>query len=154
MYTDDPAAVVVGRARLKRMLTAWRTVTSQINLVMAGPDKRQLGAHIEWIGILLLAGIGLVVVPQNKLVRAREALVRAVAGEMTFGEYRALMGLLEHLRFIAQLAADTTNALYRPHGARGESREGLSTRMKPDDLMMEKLKAWIDIVMNCAGARW
>ena len=155
MYTDDPAAVVVGRERLKRMLAAWRAVTTEINLVMAGPDgvrKRQLGAHIEWIGILLLAGIGLVVVPQNKLVRAREALVRAVAGEMTFGEYRALMGLLEHLRFIAQLAAETTNGLYRPHGAHGESREGPSTRVRPDEMMMEKLKAWIDIVMNCAGA--
>jgi hypothetical protein len=152
MYTDDPAGIVVGRARLKRMLAAWRHVTSEINLIMAGPDKRQLGAHIEWIGILIIAALGLVVVPRAKLVRAREALVRAVAGEMTFGEYRALMGLLEHLRFIAQLAADATNALYRPHGAQGESGEGPNAQVKPDELMTQKLKAWIDIVMDCAGA--
>ena len=41
---------------------------------------------------------------------------------ITFGEYRVLVGLLEHLRVVAQLQAHTTNSLYRPHGRHGETR--------------------------------
>ncbi|KAL3920327.1 MAG: hypothetical protein SGPRY_005290 [Prymnesium sp.] len=50
MYTDDPLAIVVGVGRAMRLLEAWHRVTSQINLTMAGADKRQLGGHAEWIG--------------------------------------------------------------------------------------------------------
>ena len=66
------------------LIEAWRIVTSGINLQMAGAEKRQIGAHVEWIGILLLVGIGVVVVPRNKLIRARDALERARQGHCTY----------------------------------------------------------------------
>ena len=115
MFTDDPLAAVVGVERALRMLEAWRRVTHGSNLAMAGADKRQLGGDVEWIGVYLLAAIGLVVIPKNKLLRARDAIERTLAGGITFGEYRALVGLLEHLRFVSRLRADTTNVLYNPH---------------------------------------
>ena len=152
MYTDDPLAGVVGVERAMRLLRAWRTVTGGIRVTMAGADKRQIGAHAEWIGVIILIGIGLVVIPRDKLIRARDALQRTARGEITFSEYRALMGLLEHLRFVAMLTADVTSAMYRPHGAHGESRDGPSAIVRPDELMLEKIKRWIDIIMSCAGA--
>eukprot|EP00966_Prymnesium_polylepis_P335978 7391313-Prymnesium_polylepis.1 len=104
---------------------------------MAGADKRQIGGDVEWIGVVLLAAIGLIVIPKNKLVRAKDALERAQAGLITFGEYRALVGLLEHLRFVARLTADATNAMYRSHGASGESKDGPSAVVRPDNIMMD-----------------
>ena len=152
MYQDDPVFVVVGVDRTMRMLAAWREVTESINIEMAGPEKRQIGGDVEWIGVGLLAAIGLVAIPVNKLLRARDAIIRAIRHEITFGEYRSLVGLLEHLRFVARLEADATNALYRPHGRSGESQSGPATIVHPTALMRVSLEKWLDVIMTCAGA--
>ena len=152
MYTDDPLCAVVGVDRALRMLQAWRETTRGVNLRMAGADKRQLGGDVEWIGVSVLVALGLIAVPKNKLIRARDALQRTLRGEITFGEYRALVGLLEHLRFVAQLQADATNVLYRPHGREGESQGGPSTTIQPTGLMVSALRRWLVIIMECAGA--
>ena len=152
MYTDDPVGVVVGVDRAIRMLQAWRIVTAGVNLEMAGADKRQLGGDVIWIGILVVAALGLVAVPKNKLLRAKEAVQRTLDRQITFGEYRALVGLLEHMRFIAQLQADATNVLYRPHGRDGESRDGPSALVKPTGLMEAALRKWLAVIAQCAGA--
>ena len=71
---------------------------------------------------------------------------------MTFGEYRALVGLLEHLRFITQLSADATNPLYRPHQRAHESAGGPGTIIRPTELMRQTLSRWLAVIMQCAGA--
>lgn len=152
MYTDDPVMVVVGVDRALRLLQSWHEVTDGVHLVMAGPEKRQMGPGVEWIGVSILAAIGIVVVPRHKLIRARDALLATLECRMTFEDYRALVGLLEHLRFVAQLGPDATNALYRPHGKTGEGRNGPAAVIHPDDLMRDKLNNWISIIMTCAGA--
>lgn len=51
-----------------------------------------------------MASIGLLLITRdNNLICAHEAITRTIAGLITFGEYRALTGLLEHLRFVAKL---------------------------------------------------
>ena len=152
MYTDDPLGGVVGVERAQRLLRAWREVTKGVNLRMAGADKRQMGGGVEWIGVSILAALGIVAIPKNKLLRARDAIERTLAGKITFGEYRALVGLLEHLRFVARLQADVTNVLYRPHSREGESRGGPSTTVQPTGLMVSALHRWLAIIMQCAGA--
>ena len=152
MYTDDPAALTVGVARTMRLLQAWHTITRGLRVKMAGADKRQLGASLDWIGVTLMVGIGLVVVPRAKLIRARDALRRAKRGDITFSEYRALVGLLEHLRFIARLSAIFTNALYAPHGANGASKDGPSATVRPDEMMETTIDKWLEVIMYCAGA--
>ena len=151
MYQDDPIFIVVGVDRTMRMLAAWREVTESINIEMAR-DKRQIGGDIEWIGISLLVAIGLVAIPVNKLLRARDAIQRTLRHEATFGEYRALVGLLEHLRCVARLEADATNTLYKPHGRNGESKDGPSTIVHPTAMMRETLDEWLEVIMTCAGA--
>lgn len=42
MYTDDPFAIVVGAKRGMRLLQAWHTVTSSVNLTMARIEKNKL----------------------------------------------------------------------------------------------------------------
>ena len=152
MFTDDPCAAVVGVRRALRLLEAWRRVTRGANVEMAGAEKRQLGGDVEWIGIYLLAAIGLVAIPKNKLLRARDAIQRTLDGVITFGEYRALVGLLEHLRFVARLEADATNVLYQPHRKEGESHDGPSTMVRATGLMIGALRRWVDVIMTCAGA--
>ena len=153
MFTDDPASVVVGVQRATRLLRAWGTVTGRIRLEMAGADKRQLGGDVEWIGVCLLAAIGLVAVPKNKLLRARDAIARTLDGKITFGEYRALVGLLEHLRNIAMLQPSATSALYRPHRREwSEHAQGPSGLVEVTKLMREVLDEWIGLIAHCAGA--
>ena len=153
MYTDDPLAGVVGVKRALRLLRAWRTVTSSVNLEMAGAEKRQIGGHVEWIGVGILAAIALVVVPKNKLLRARDALARTRAGTITFGEYRALVGLLEHIRFVAQLGAHMTGHLYGPHRRHiRDAERGPNELVVADEPMARTLDEWLVVVMRCAGA--
>ena len=47
MYTDDPAFMVVGRARAIRILREWRRLTDRLNLIMAIPEKRTLGSWMK-----------------------------------------------------------------------------------------------------------
>lgn len=152
MYTDDPLAIVVRSSRAARLLSAWREVTAQAGVVMAGANKRQLGSDLEWIGVNIVAGLGLLIITRDKLIRAREAIARTLEGRITFGEYRALMGLLENLRFVARLPADSTNALDRPHSSTGESREGPNAPVRPEPLMTKRLGQWLSIIMDCACA--
>ena len=152
MWTDDPASVVVGVARTVRLLEAWRKVTRGINLIMAGPEKRQLGSDVEWIGVFVLAAIGLVAIPKNKLLRARDAIQRTLNSEITFGEYRALVGLLEHLRFVSQLAADATNVLYEPHKRESSRGEGPNATVQVNGLMHAALRRWLHVIGDSAGA--
>lgn len=152
MYTDDPVFVAVGVERALRLMRAWHEIVTDVNLTMAGPEKRQLGAGAEWIGVLLLVGIGIVVVPRYKLLRASQALEAALRSDLTFDDYRALVGLLEHLRVVAQLEAHATNVLYRPHGPHGDGRRGPNAVVHPDGLMRECLVEWTKRIMRCAGA--
>ena len=66
MFTDDPCAIVVGVERTLRLLKAWCEVTEGIQLEMAGPEKRQIGGDVEWVGVLLLAAIGLVAMGETQ----------------------------------------------------------------------------------------
>ena len=152
MYSDDPVAIVVGVERAVRLLEAWRLVTRTANVQMAGPEKRQLGGGVLWVGVGLLAAIGLVVVPKNKLLRANDALRRAVDGQITVDDFRRLLGLLEHLRFIARLQADVTNVLYAPYRRGGAAQEGPTTLLQPTLDMQGALQKWIDVILHCAGA--
>lgn len=49
MYTGDPFALVVGVKCAARLFAVWKEVTGNACVVMAGADKRQLGADLVWI---------------------------------------------------------------------------------------------------------
>jgi len=99
-FTDDAQMFAVG-VRVKLMsLRAWRRLTNRMRLRMAIPEKRSLGTWCKWIGVLLIPILGLVVVTRDKILRASAAIGEALGGRMEFHVYRALCGLLEHLRAV------------------------------------------------------
>ena len=100
MFTDDPQFLVVGAERAKRALRAERRLVDSIGLLMAIPEKRSLGSWSKWLGVLLVAGLGILVVPPDKLMRARAAIATVLRNEAEFHIYRSLCGLLEHLRAV------------------------------------------------------
>ena len=70
MYTDDPVVVVVGADRALRALRVWRGLTDDVRLIMAIAEKRTLGSWTLWLGVILVASLGLAVVPTGKILRA------------------------------------------------------------------------------------
>ena len=62
-----------------RALRCWRRLTDSLGLIMAIAAKRSLGSFSTWVGVVLVASLGLVVVPAAKLMRAGHAGVAARA---------------------------------------------------------------------------
>ncbi|MGA1354950.1 MAG: hypothetical protein ACO32I_09285, partial [Candidatus Limnocylindrus sp.] len=101
MYCDDNIIGVVGAERAVRLLRRWRTLTHEVGLIMAIPEKRSLGVWCKWVGAIVFAVVGLVIIPKAKLLRATSAIQTLLNTGVPFSEYRSLMGLLEHLRDVA-----------------------------------------------------
>jgi hypothetical protein len=151
VYTDDPIFGVVGVRRALAALRCWRGVTAGTGLIMAIPEKRSLGTWTLWLGILLLAGLGLAIVPKGKLLRAMVSVRHALSGLMEFGDYRALTGLLEHIRCVNCAPRSVMHGLYHPHGPEGASRFGPNGIVKPTAFMTLQLQRWLDTLQATAG---
>ena len=151
IFTDDAQMFAVG-TRVKIMsLRAWRRLTNQMRLRMAIAAKRSLGTWCKWIGVLLIPILGLVVVTRDKILRANMAIGEALADRLPFHVYRALCGLLEHLRSVNLRGRNIMHGLYRPHGPGGASREGPAGVVKCDTLMRSQLVRWQRILTDSCG---
>ena len=151
IFTDDAQMFAVG-TRVKIMsLRAWRRLTNQMRLRMAIAAKRSLGTWCKWIGVLLIPILGLVAVTRDKILRANMAIGEALADRLPFHVYRALCGLLEHLRSVNLRGRNIMHGLYRPHGPGGASREGPAGVVKCDTLMRSQLIRWQRILTDSCG---
>ena len=141
MYTDDPIFVVVGARRAKRVIAAWREVTSAINLTLAVAAKHQGGANAEWLGLLQLAHLGALAIPLPKHSHALSE-VRALLGKQTFTRerYHSIIGLLEHLLVYANGDRSAMAFLHRP--LKVLQKEGPTAPVTVDDDMRRQLAAW------------
>jgi len=74
MYCDDNIIGVVGVHRAIRVLKTWRRLVQRAGIVMAIPEKRSLGVWAIWLGALIFASFGLIVVPKDKILRATAAI--------------------------------------------------------------------------------
>ena len=101
---------------------------------------------------LLVAMLGLVVVPRDKLLRAGEAIRETLAGRAEFSIYRSLCGLLEHLRAVNLSGRNVMHGLYAPHGPGGASDDGPSALVTPDLLMCKQLNRWLGLLERSGGA--
>ena len=151
IYSDDMQATAAGVERTKHMLRAWRRVVKQVRLIMAIEEKRSLGSWSTWLGVIVAAGLGAFFVPKAKLLRALTAIDDALAGTSTFGTYRSLCGLLEHLRAINLQGRHVMHGLYSPHGPEGASREGPNGPIVCTPLMIKQLRRWRGLVVRSGG---
>ena len=151
MYCDDNIIAVVGVDRAIRIIILWRRLTTSAGLIMAIAAKRSLGVWCVWVGAIVFAGLGLIVIPKQKLIRASDAIRRLLDDGIMFEQYRSLAGLLEHVRCIARVPRRLMFGLYAPHGAGGEGQEGPSTVVRATILMAIQLKKWLDILSTSGG---
>ena len=152
MYTDDAILGVVGVQRALRLLGCWQRLMADIGLEMAPPAKRTIGTWVPWLGVIVCAGLGLIVVPAAKLLRTTERLLQLLAQPTEFSEYRSLMGMLEHLRCINQAPSSVMYGLYAPHRSRFIRESGPSTFVRVNVFMHEQLSNWIELVSFTGGA--
>lgn len=152
MYTDDALLGVVGVRRALLLLGCWQRLMADIGLEMAPPEKRTIGTWVPWLGVLVCAGLGLVVVPKAKLLRTTERLLHVLSEPTEFSEYRSLMGMLEHLRGINQAPQSVMYGLYAPHGSRFIRENGPSTFVRLNAFMQQQLHNWIELVSFTGGA--
>ena len=151
MYCDDNIIIVVGAARAVRLIRAWRRLTEGAGLIMAIPEKRTLGTWCTWVGALIFAGFGFIVIPKSKLVRAAMAVRQLLQDGLQFDEYRSLLGLLEHFRCIARLPRRLMHHLYDPHARDGVGAEGPNAMVFLTIFMESQFKRWLDLLNHCGG---
>jgi hypothetical protein len=114
MYTDDPVILCLGPDMAYEALKCWSWVCRSSGAMMAIPEKRTLGTSALWIGIQFFAALGLAVVPAQKVLRAVLSINEAISAPITVGDYRSLLGFLQHVRDILFLRGDKMYGLYRP----------------------------------------
>lgn len=151
MYTDDPIFIVVGASRAVRALQTWRALTQEMQLIMAIPEKRVLGSWAAWLGIIIIAPLGIIVVPRHKLIRAASTITQVLNHGCAFHIYRSLCGLLEHLRAINLSKKNVMHGLYAPHQADGVSRFGPNATVRCDALMRQQLQRWRTLAFRSGG---
>lgn len=151
MYCDDSLLIVVGAGRAIRVLRAWRRLVTDAGLIMAIPEKRTIGVWCTWIGALIFSSLAVVAVPRAKIVRATAAIQRLCSTGIEFGEYRSLMGLIEHVRCIVRFPKSYLHGLYAPHGPDGEGRHGPNTVVHPNALMSTQFLRLLDVLGLACG---
>ena len=152
MYTDDPIFAVVGVERALRLLACWHTLTTEVKLLMAIPEKRNLGTWAPWLGVIICAGLGLVIVPKAKLLRTGERLVAALTKRLEFGEYRSLLGMLEHLRCVNCAPASVMYGLYGPHRSTRIRADGPTALVRVTAFIALQLQRWLELLTHTGGA--
>jgi hypothetical protein len=152
MYTDDPIFAVVGVQRAIRLLKAWMRLVTELRMIMAIEEKRHLGTWVPWLGVLLLAGLGMVLIPKAKLLRTVERVDELLTNGMPFQDYRSLVGLLEHLRCIYGAQRSAMYGLYAPHGSLRVRLEGPAALIRPNGFQTEQLQRHRTLLMSTGGA--
>jgi len=151
MYTDDAVFITVGLQRTLLSIKIWNELMQEINLIMAIPEKQFFGTWAPWLGLNFYSTLGLIVIPPAKMVRAVEAIQSTLENAITFDKYRALIGLLEHLRTVYGAKRNVMHGLYEPHDQSSRAEAGPADAIIPSVLMIKQLKAWLTRLASAAG---
>lgn len=119
-FTDDTNFSIVGVDRTVRFLSVWHRVTTSLGLLMAIPEKRQIGQSALWLGCDFVVCAGVLAVPPAKILRALVILDDLLASRpVPFSTFRALVGLLEHFRPLTPANRTFFYGLYTHFGELG-----------------------------------
>ena len=153
-YTDDPFACFVGADRLARALKLWHQLCDTIGMKPAIPRKRGCGVALRWLGLDFLLTEGVLVIPGNKRLRAIADLELIVNDDhMEFGDYRSIMGFLEHLRpFVLGLDKTLMYNMYGPFKATPAPLAG--TRVKMTKTIKAQATRWLGVLRSTSGMRF
>ena len=154
MYTDDGIFIVAGAQRALRLLRLWGTFVKRSNARMAIPAKRTLGAGLVWCGVSIVPCLGMVWVPRAKTVRACAELTKVARadGSMQWGDYRSLVGLLEHLRPIVGFTRRQLHELYFPHRVFADANPTTRLSTHITSGMKSRASEWLSRLATSPGA--
>ena len=115
VYTDDSHFLVIGAARMVRVLAHWGNLTKEVNTLMAGESKRQLGNCIKWNGAYFNAHLAHTIIPPEKALRALIEIGRIARGDdYMFRDYQSLFGFINHFRTLLRARKATLYGLSSP----------------------------------------
>lgn len=142
-YMDDPMAVFVGAERLERALKLWHRLCDIIGVKPAIPRKRGCGIALRWLGLDFLLTEGVLIITDNKRLRAVADLELIVNDPyMDLGDYRSIT---EHLRPFV-LGLDKTK-MYSMYGSFKASPAPLAgTRVEMAKAIKEQATPWLSVL--------
>jgi len=152
MFTDDAYFITVGVQRTLLSVDIWTELVNEMNLIMAIPEKQFLGTWAPWLGLNFYTALGLITIPQPKMLRAVEAIESTLAGTIAFDKYRSVIGLLEHLRTVYLAKRNVMHGLYEPHNEASRWYDGgPSDMVVVSELMIKQLRAWLKRLASAGG---
>lgn len=155
MFTDDFTGLVLEpphHSRLATAITAWHNVISTYKVLTAVPRKRSVGALIPWTGILFIACLGLLVLPQEKVLRLVAWLAEAMAGTILFRDYEKMAGLICFARYSLNLPKSSLGKIFAPMRKGAEKDQGASQRIRNSKDRVKSWEAWLQRVISAHGA--
>jgi len=151
-YTDDPVFVVVGLHRTERALRVWHDITTGGRWLMSIAEKRQLGVSLKALGANLYFDANLVVIPQDKVLRAMAKLQLILRSEIQYGELRNLLGLLEHCVILNGCRRDIMYGMYGP--LKGGGRGGPTDVVQETPMLLKQALRWWTLLTTTAGCHF
>ena len=148
MYTDDALFGAVGIDATLNLLREWRGVTSEAGLIMAIPQKREIGTCVLWLGIYFFSILGVAVVTAAKLLRATELIQRALSGELEFSAWQQLCGQLEHIRSVTGHPRSVMIGMYEPHRLQLTPSQVVVVGPECD----QSLREWLAVLVRVGGS--
>ena len=148
MYTDDPLFLVLvgkrGCTRLQRLLRIWGDFVRSSQFRMAISLKREIGISVNWCGVIIVACLGVCLIPKPKLARAIADLRRIETKDasLRFHDYRSTCALLEYLLPWAGNRRDSLFGWYHVHRVCGEHPDALVAPHISGDVAASALE-WI-----------
>jgi site-specific DNA-cytosine methylase len=149
VYTDDMLFLVVGAERMARALRIWSETVHSLGLMMAGPEKRQCGTWVEWLGAGISSSLGVGWVPTTKVLKALSKLQQTCYGTILVHEYHSLLGLLEHLVFLIGLTRSNMYHMWSPF-RKGVALEP-NRKLETTPNLIRACESWINR-LSCGSA--
>ena len=153
MYTDDKITIIVGDHALILYLQLWGEFVTMSGARMAIPEKRTIGVGAPWCGVQLIPELGFAYFSRKKCTRACEGLSRVLVRDKTLelGEYRSLVGLLEHLMPLVAMNRLKISDLYSPHRKLQFASPTYRIAGDVTPSMQQLASEWHDIMSSCPG---
>ena len=86
----------------------------RLQLQLADPKKWSVGSSGTWVGVCFSSTLGLVWLPRQKALKLMEMAATAADGKMTAGEWREMLGFLEHVWSVVKRHRYTIDRLWTP----------------------------------------
>lgn len=146
--------MIVGTHRAVRFLRELHDLCiRRLRLLLAEPQKWSLGSAGTWVGVTFSSTLGLVWLPKQKSLKLMDMATEAIAGRLTAGQWREMLGFLEHVWSIVRRHRYTIDRLWAPCQQGGELlTQGPAAIVTPTAEQRQLLARAAHVAANTPGA--